>query len=207
MLATDHPTGNHHCSLCVEVSLPSLVAHRDFAVLPSLGGIVPGHILLVPKRHVRRWLALPAEEARQGDRLMKQLSRRLSSSFGAGVHFFEHGSGTHAETPACSIEHAHIHAIPTDKQVRERLRQDYPWQPVGGWQRVQQLAGDSEYLWYQTPEGDRSVCVTLGGFPSQYLRRVFTEELGGTRWNWREFPNSSNMTQTVLGFAASRPHT
>jgi diadenosine tetraphosphate (Ap4A) HIT family hydrolase len=190
------------CALCGEVSSPSLVIHQSFGVLPSVGAIAAGHVLLVPKRHVRRWLALSAEEIRQSDQLKQLLETRLRRRFGKDIHWFEHGSSASGAKTACSIEHAHLHALPFDGSVLSRLQQDYFWQPVVGWQQVQQRVGDREYLWYQAPDGSQGVCTEPEGFPSQYLRRVFAEQAGSTQWDWRRFSRSATMTQTILGMVS-----
>lgn len=192
-------TIDSECSLCVEVASPSLVMHQSFAVLPSVGALTAGHILVVPKRHVRRWLALSADELRDGDRLMAQLETRLTQQFGKGVHWFEHGSSTHGSKVACSIEHSHIHAIPFDGSVLNRLQNDHLWQPVADWQQIHERIGDREYLWYKAPDGSQGVCIEREGFPSQYFRRVFADAAGSAQWDWRQFPHSHAMTQTILG--------
>jgi hypothetical protein len=85
------------------------------------------------------------------------------------------------------VEHAHVHLVPAPFDVLGALSAVAAWMPVRE-DRGQLLAvtNGEEYLYYESPAGERLVATTRAGFPSQVLRRVFAETLGpDIAWNWR----------------------
>src|SRR5229473_3710281 len=76
-----------------EVASRTILEQDDFRVLPSLGQIVPGYLLLVPNHHYRAFADMSLEELKTAEALKTHLSGRLRSSYGKYL-FFEHGART-----------------------------------------------------------------------------------------------------------------
>jgi ATP adenylyltransferase len=178
-----------------------------FALVPSLGPVVPGHTLLCPKHHLRSfaelWLDGPDERntlAMLLD-LKVRATRILRSIYGFPVHTFEHGSAITGARILCSVEHAHLHLLPTDADIRSTVVNDSRWVPVGSESvRATAAAAGREYLYYEDPNGAAFLATTTSGFESQYMRRLFASALGNdSEWNWREHPK---VDATVNAFRA-----
>src|SRR4051794_15575331 len=119
----------HDCLICGQISgsperdliysllggryqRPVLLESRSFAVMPSVGPLVPGHVLICPRRHARSFAVLTAAETAEAALMLRTVERRLLDVFGGPVQFFEHGSAPVGTAVACSVEHAHVHALP-----------------------------------------------------------------------------------------------
>jgi diadenosine tetraphosphate (Ap4A) HIT family hydrolase len=172
---------------------------ESFAVIPSIGPLVDGHVLLCPKHHFKSFAQTPARLEDECIGIKKQLSALLSQTYGLPIHYFEHGSAKKALEPMCTVEHAHIHFVPTDAEIWSDIQHEFEWQPVDkDIANLAEFVGDMEYIWYESPEGFRVVATGIEGtFESQYLRKIFAKAVGlGNMWNWREFPRTTAMADT-----------
>jgi diadenosine tetraphosphate (Ap4A) HIT family hydrolase len=167
------------CQLCEDIASGETVVYSSerFSVIPSLGALAPGHVLVVPNEHALRMADVPKRE--EYLHFQNQVVRRLERLFEAPVHRFEHGSDAAGVHTPCTVSHAHLHLLPAAVDIRDRLEQDYDWKPY----RPDDVA-DGQYLMYQSPDG-RVQVAEAAEFPSQYLRQVFAEVLGIEEWNWR----------------------
>lgn len=162
-----------------------------FAVIPSLGPLGDGHVLICPRHHFRSTLAVPVEHADEYAGIVFAAESMLRERYGSRVHHFEHGMSPRGRT-VCTVGHAHLHLVAADIYVEDRIVRSGTWSSIDHdpichsdlW-----LWG--EYIYYKSPDGNRIVTTNLDdSFPSQYVRRVFAERSGDPDvWNWRERPN------------------
>jgi len=170
----------------------------EFAVIPSIGPLVPGHVLLTPKRHVRSFVGLSAQERKSGDDVARRMAGDLVTIFGQPVHGFEHGSSRCGSTIACSVEHAHLHLVPADVEVWPLIENAGSWTELGS-TSLAAVAGDREYLLYEHPDGTRLIWITNEApIPSQFMRRAFATALGTPHlWDWRRDPRPEEIRTTL----------
>lgn len=176
-----------------------LLESESFAVIPSIGPLVEGHVLLCPLKHFKSFAQMPATLEDDFVILKRQISEVLTAAFSHRVHCFEHGSAKAADQPMCTVEHAHLHFVPTDTEIWPRIQNQFEWRQVGSsLAELASVVGDSEYLWYESPDGTAFVAKgDEGTFESQYLRKVFAKALGcEEEWNWRETPRVPIMSET-----------
>ena len=176
-----------------------LIESDALAVIPSIGPLVTGHVLLCPKMHFKSFAQIPSTLEAEFDGIKKRVSSLLRQTYGHRVHLFEHGSARNAQQPLCTVEHAHIHFVPTDVEIWPDIEHEFEWQPVHkGITALTEIVGEMEYLWYESPKGLSVVATGIEGtFESQYLRKIFARAVGlGDAWNWREFPRSEIINET-----------
>ena len=105
----------------------------------------------------------------------------------------------------CTVDHAHLHVLPTSVSVVHILEQ-YPSVPVEpGLAGLRQVAQTEEYVFYESPTGDRRLIHARDQrFESQYLRQVFAKALGhACEWNWRDHMRTADAHGTYEKIAAS----
>jgi len=176
---------------------------ENFAVFPSVGPLVPGHVILCPKSHVRSMAALPALLDSEFDTVWESLSGLLTDTYGMPVHFFEHGMSHNVGSRIlCTVDHAHLHAVPTQVSITTTIKK-YPQVSVqDGISGLRKAVGTNEYVFYAGPDGDRiAILSEHRALPSQFLRQAFAEALGNSAdWNWREHlkPEETLRTLQVL---------
>lgn len=161
-----------------------------FAVIPSLGGLVPGHCLLCPKEHFRSLASLPSRYDTDYRELKVRLIQVLETLFSRPVVCFEHGSSTDKRRVLCSVEHAHLHLLPFDTAMSRPLDAQLLWEAVGPrLTDLQAAVGSKEYLYWEFPGAGGLISKRTQGFRSQLLRQVVANAIGCPgEWNWRKTP-------------------
>jgi ATP adenylyltransferase len=177
---------------------PVLAENDAAVVMPSIGALVPGHALVCPATHHRSVVAAPPNIAREVEDLLSTTRQRVASLTGNPTHVFEHGSSLHGFRIACSVEHAHVHIVPSAVDIRTRLIGVAKWRPAGDdLDDLRSAVGDDEYLFYAAPTGERLVATSAAGFPSQLLRCVIADAIGLADWNWRTDPATNRIRATA----------
>ena len=170
---------------------------EHFVAIPSLGPLVPGHTLLCPKSHIKNLACLPHTLWAEYDKFKKRLSNVLGSLFHASSHCFEHGSPPESSRVLCTVDHAHLHLVPTEAKVSELLLEDMSWQKVQlSIADIRSAVRPGEYLYYESPLSEAFIAQP-GSIESQYMRRVFSNALGfRNEWNWRTNPRPLQVDHT-----------
>lgn len=189
---------NHYCEFCdefaggtgnsfatwygQEISDRTLLRTAHLRVLPSLGHLVRGYLLVVPEVHYPTLGDMPPAMIQEVEDVKRSLARLLQPIYGSYV-FFEHGARS-SDSGGCGIYHAHLHALPLQpKGTLPRLKEEFPHITIGSLADLGQVS-DSSYLFYEDSSGDQYVFFPKA-LPSQYLRRILAEDAGISQWDWR----------------------
>ncbi len=177
-----------------------LMETANFALIPSVGPVAIGHVLLCPKVHCCSFRGVHSDLDGEFLSLKLQIRALLEQTFRKSVHCFEHGMRADGSRVLCTVDHAHLHFVPADVNMRNELQyQQVPWIEFdGSLESLRALVGTDEYLFYQSPSGQSAVAPARGtAFSSQYIRRAFSLQLGeGSTWNWRQFPKVDEIHMT-----------
>jgi ATP adenylyltransferase len=170
---------------------------EHFVAIPSLGPLVQGHTLLCPKIHIKNMACLPQNLCAEFEDFKGNLSRVLGSLFRAPIHYFEHGSPPESSRVLCTVDHAHLHLVPTDVTVLDILLEDMNWQKIQPHiASLRSVVRPGEYLYYESPLSEAFI-AQADFVESQYMRRVFSNALGcGNEWNWRTNPRPFQVDHT-----------
>jgi diadenosine tetraphosphate (Ap4A) HIT family hydrolase len=180
-----------------------------FVAVPSVGALVPGWTLVVPRRPLRNLSEASASERAE----LLEIADTIASPLGVHgkrVFCFEHGSRTAGSLTGCGVDQAHLHIVPLAFDLIEAAARRADGSIVWAEPRISDAPFDvvprqGEYvvLWRYP---DR---LTLSGkvlYPiSQWVRRVIADELGiGSEWNYRTHPQSHNVDRTLAMLAELR---
>jgi len=200
--------GDMTCCLCPnQVSADSsefwnkpLFETANFAVIPSLGSLVPGWLMVVPRTHVICAGALSLDLVHEMQQLSSQVVAHLERSFGQ-VCIFEHGPSTWRKSTGCSVDHAHLHIVPVGFDLAAAAQPFMPsnsdWQ-YGDWGSCREayLQG-LDYLYIEQPVGLGRISTNTE-FPSQVFRKAIAQQLGIIeQFSWRDFPKFDVAARTV----------
>ena len=174
---------------------------KNFVVMPSLGSLVAGWLLVVPKRKIPNFSFINAEERCELDDILQDFKGRLEL-FGGAVHAFEHG-GLFNSKISCGVDQAHLHLLPLSFNLVNASREadGVSWNAVSGLDHLSQVSDIDEYLFVMNSDG------ALLGEPneptSQWFRKVIASELGkSSEWNYREFPKLDVIDTTIAVLAS-----
>ena len=174
---------------------------ESFAVIPSLGPISNGHVLICPKIHMKSMAELSAHLYDEFYTVRKQLSAILTSIYEKPIHFFEHGGSPLSDRVTCSTEHAHLHLVPADVSISDKLH------TIGNVtiiedkvEDLRNLVNNREYIYYKQPGSIYSyVLLCEKQLPSQIMRRLFVTSLKSNHnWNWKSDPQPKLVNETYL---------
>jgi diadenosine tetraphosphate (Ap4A) HIT family hydrolase len=177
-----------------------LFQSEAFAVIPSLGQIVEGYLLVLPRRHSKALGDLSVVDINELASISQWVGEILTREYGPYV-LFEHGTRSEG-VGGCGIYHAHLHAVPLDT-ISDRsdpvgvLKECFPYEKMANLREInERTAGLSCYLFYQDSEA-RGYLFNTGPLPSQYIRRLLAEATGEQVWNWRDVGREERLLATI----------
>ncbi len=172
-----------------------LFESKDFIVFPSVGTLVPGHVLVVPKRHTTAMAYLDKREVSNLKTIIQFLSNILGKIYDKNIICMEHGAVKLTHSTGICVDHAHIHLLPTNLPIIKQIH--FKMNKIGlqELRNLQKMC--NEYI--LVSQGIENLFFSVvDRIPSQFLRKIFfdAEKLSGD-WNWREDQRINLMQQTI----------
>lgn len=172
-----------------------------FVVVPTLGCIVPGYVLIIPKSHHLGMATLPRHQIERLTELKEHIKKILAANFTTPI-FFEHGPICNLQNRAGScLDHAHLHCVPVDLDFTHLLKRRHSLSLLENYEDiVSQYRINQSYIYYENPSGKKYVFSDVN-IPSQYLRRLIAEHIDlPMQWDWAlsSFEDNAKMTVDTL---------
>lgn len=164
----------------------------NFVAIPSLGPIVEGWLLVVPREHVVCLGALDEDLFTELIDFKNQVRGRLENRYGS-VAQFEHGPAKEGLEVGCTVDHAHLHLVPTEVDLASGASEELAelrWLPAVSMHALKTCheAGKSYLMVEQPPRVLR--IATHDELPSQLFRKVLAKAEGcPDKYDWRVHPN------------------
>ena len=194
-----------------------LLETESYVVVASIGALVPGWAMVVPREHKLNLAAAVVDSEFCWLRL--RVSAMLRKAFPAArVRLFEHGSQAEGSLVGCGVDHAHLHLVPLRRSLEPWIRM---YASEGGWYRLAlkdmaTVVSGQEYLLYSDDAASSNprCLLSLPAKPSsQFFRRaVASEQEQPDYFDYRTYPFFENVaaTQTSLTHFSvtmgARPH-
>jgi diadenosine tetraphosphate (Ap4A) HIT family hydrolase len=191
------------CTFCEEFSTLNHKPNRkiweddNFVVIPSLGALTPGYLLLMPKHHIRSFADSSPEELTTALDIAERTREVVSQVFGP-VILAEHGPGSPESRSSACCDHAHWHLIPCNP-----YKVSVEYERMGGRPAIlnnisslRSWSGNS-YLFLSPLKHVYWVWEQSEQFTSQFVRQVCAQIMGiGDFYDWAIFPFKENMIMT-----------
>lgn len=206
------------CSFCAEIEkrpdhnlfhevIGSSIKYRyilyetdNFCVMPSLGSLMSGYLLVVPKEHVLSFGWLPPDVDDELRTLLNKVASWLKENYDSECIFFEHGSVSFTNRGGSCTDHAHLHVVPVPEVVNlvDVMRRDFQTRPITSIAELRdQIERDAAYLFLRHHDGSMYVCDAPDA-KSQHLRRDLVKQLGLDEiWDWSIFPGEEHIIATI----------
>lgn len=162
----------------------------NFYVVPELGALKQGYLMIVPKRHILAVAQFPEALMPEYHEVCQDVEEMLLKAFnGKTVSFIEHGSGPSGKTShKKSIVHAHTHVV-VDWCLKKKYQEMVQMKVCNDIS----VARDVHYFSYQEgTKGDLLVSMDPEVYVQrQFPRQIMAEELelapDQYNWRWYEF--------------------
>lgn len=182
---------------CQDLFGRMLFRSEGFVVVPSLGQLTEGHLLLLPTKHFTAVGDLPDTLLREFSVIIENVAANVATEFGPHVAF-EHGVRS-AGFGGCGIYHAHMHTVPLaqSQDPIDTLKQRFPYVELDHLIEINKRStGLPSYLFYQDSDA-RLYLFDTGPLPSQYMRKLLADGLGEPNWNWRNAGREERLLATI----------
>lgn len=170
---------------------------RNFVVIPALGSLVEGHLLIVTKSHFYSMGELSKPLLDEFTTLRSKVRQILIQTYGSAT-MFEHGA-TREIKAGGSVNHAHYHALPLDFDLAHEVSKQIRGENVANlFILATRAAIGVPYLFIENNRGELWVFDVPVSLPSQYLRRLVAAKLGNLEdWDWQSHPALERVTSTI----------
>lgn len=166
----------------------------SFYVLPAVGSLVDGYILLVAKRHISAMSHLTKKENREYERLIEEYRNIFKNIYGYYPIIFEHGTVNPMKKSASSVNHAHTHVV-NHRFMDERYILEYlKLQKI---ESLQDIDIKSNYIMYMNEKGETYISYDFKPI-SQMMRILIAKDLNSEEtFDWQKFRHDDNMLSTI----------
>jgi len=209
-----HPNSSeNNCDFCHEISdipslfstiyrdvLPSRILTRqdDFTILPSIGQLVPGYLLIVNNTHYTSSQQLPLSAVQSLCNIFSMVESIIRRVYNSATVFFEHGMPSFAQhCGGCGISHHHIHAVPINNSINiiDHV-DDMSFDHLSLFSDVLSIPKTQPYLFIRDTNGKMLISY-IDHLPSQYMRRIISRSINSTdSWDWRKYSLENTLVDT-----------
>ncbi len=173
----------------------------NFIVIPSLGSLLPGWLLIIPRGYSLNLAELGKSELHELDDLALACELKLKEKFNSEVVRFEHGPTVNQSKVGCGVDYAHLHIVPVNFDLIEALKTGlnvhYEWVELDSFESLSSVPQNTDYLYYRNSSKQHFV-TSQKDIPSQLFRRVIAHELSTPEtFDWKSFPRVEIVEETI----------
>lgn len=159
---------------------------KNFVILPMVGPLVPGYLLILPRRHVQSFSFLSEDELREAVNIKTTIKRIFEKEFGRSV-VYEHGALTNTLRGGCCSDHAHLHIVAVDVNVDDEFQRfGFEVRKLNDFLNIsRQVERNSPYLFYENQLGEQ-IIMDVDVIESQFIRKLIASKIDASDralWN------------------------
>ena len=173
---------------------------ENFVALPSLGSLVKGWLVIVPRRRMPNLSMLQGAERRDLERLIQRLVPKLQV-LNDNLYLFEHG-GASDSLLNCGVDQAHLHITPLNFNLFELATSepDVNWHLIPSSRGLIPAEPAEEYLAVQDLATGQAAYGLPASPQSQWFRRLIARQLNVDTWDYKKYPSTQTMLRTLSIF-------
>lgn len=157
----------------------NLQESESFVVMPCIGPLFAGHVLIVSKGHYESLGSMPLKKIIEFESVLKSVLNRGNLYKNALVS--EHGSYDKQKGGSC-IEHTHVHVIPKIGKLYRVLDSVLPKTNIITFKDIGELT--EPYIFNYNNIDNKFVCYTAYNVESQMMRLAICNNLNRTDSHW-----------------------
>lgn len=197
------------CTLCLalgdlkdRIENTPLLVTKNFVVLPALGPLAVGHVLVVSRSHLPSFAMLGRELLMEYEQLV-HIARSLPVYAEQGLLEAEHGATALGSGGAC-IDHAHINWIPSHSDKSRMF--DGELTQIRAITSLSDLAGLTEPYILMRASANDGLVYSGAAVQSQLIRRRICSLDEREDWDWAVVPGFKSVEATIELWHAERLH-
>lgn len=165
-----------------------------FYILPTLGSLVDGYILIVTKRHINSMSELNENELIEYKNIIEKYKNLFKKIYNKTPIVFEHGTpNQNSEMKANSVTHAHTHIVNINFSNEKEILEKYNFKEINDFKEINKNTNYIKYI------SNNKIYITYN-FPSvsQLMRILIAEELNyKDKFDWKKERFDENIISTI----------
>ena len=170
----------------------------NFIVLPTIGALVDGYLMIVSKKHINSMSELKENEKIEYEILIEKYRKKFKNIYNKYPIIFEHGSPINdSNMKASSVIHAHTHIVNHEFINEESIVKNLNFKKL---ENLNYLSKEQNYIMYINPE---NICYVSYNFEpvSQMMRKIIAKDLGDeNKFDWKKEIFLENINSTIRKF-------
>ena len=170
----------------------------NFIVLPTIGALVDGYLMIVSKKHINSMSELKENEKIEYEILIEKYRKKFKNIYNKYPIIFEHGSPINdSNMKASSVIHAHTHIVNHEFINEESIVKNLNFKKL---ENLNYLSKEQNYIMYINPE---NICYVSYNFEpvSQMMRKIIAKDLGDeNKFDWKKEIFIENINSTIKKF-------
>lgn len=172
---------------------------EEFLCVPTVGALTEGYVLTIPKYHALCGGDLDQGMLDQYWSFTKSVADVIESKFGDTI-IFEHGPAKPNTKVGCGVDHAHMHIVPVNGEVRKSASRINPesigWHRLDSIKNLSQLHDENQE--YVLIKEDEPFVGTAPNIISQLFRRAIADIINEPeKFDWKSHPFENKVKNTV----------
>ena len=170
---------------------------KNFRVIPSVGSLLDGYVLIVTKNHINSLSELTDEQKVEYENLVSEILQIFQKVYGRTPILFEHGTpNIQNSMSATSIIHAHSHIVNFKFKNESEILEKYNFISIQNFKDVKR----ENYIYYVSDNETKYVSYNFDSI-SQLMRILIANEIDkGEQYNWRKFDFKENIVTMLNKF-------
>jgi|HubBroStandDraft_1064217.scaffolds.fasta_scaffold352422_1 ATP adenylyltransferase len=178
-----------------------LAETANFVAIPSLGSLVPGWVLIVPRRSVLNLALLSPQERMEIRALCGEIAQVLTRKFKGDIFEFEHGPSQSNTVMGCGVDQAHLHVVPLPFNLVDAVCEVCGVNAEASGDPWQLLERGRDYWIARDVVRGVSAVAHPADPVSQGIRRLIADRTGQpASWDYRTHPRVENIEATLSAF-------
>lgn len=165
---------------------------ENFYVMPTLGSLVDGYVLIVSKKHINSMNELTGKEKEEYFNLLSKYYNRFAEVYGKNPIVFEHGT-IDTNNTASSVIHAHTHIVNHEYKSQEFMIKNLNLKPIS-----KEIDFENKsYIFFIDNNFNFFISYEFNPV-SQLMRRYIAEDLGlANMYDWKRYHFIENLKSTI----------
>ena len=179
-----------------------LLESEKFIVIPSLGSLVEGWLLIIPKQFHINLSQLDNEHMDDLVGLIRKVEDQVLPKFGEKYVLFEHGPQNLKSKTGCGVDYAHLHFVPFDSDLKDGLRSflglNYHWKEVKDISNLSDYKNAEKDYLFLIDQSGKATITFQENILSQTFRQVIASYLGRPdEFDWKCNFKEDNIHSTI----------